>query len=198
MSRDGWTEKEHVDYDEWCEHFATYQKWLTSKPQDHQLFNMSVKNIKRQGSLAYFRGYVDAIAHLVAVVQQTVEKCKTTEKDDAKQTLAEYGRLLLGCTVEKIQSNHSQTISVENTENVQLFEIVSNVLPLDKEKEFYVGYKDGYEQMNRIVAKIYSDQKTFPKPFEVLKSIFYIQSGFCVGVMIENWPKNMIPKKKTT
>lgn len=183
-AKDGWTEKEHEMYDEWAEHFATYQKWLQKKPEDHQLFDMSVRNIQRRANLDYFRGFIDSISHLVAVVQNSIEKCSSEEKPEAIDTLKEYSRILLGCVEEKIKDT---SVAVVET---------NDALPKNKEKEFYIGYRDGFEQLVRIATKMYGDQKTFATPFTVLKSIFYIQSGFCVGLMIENWPRDKVPKCK--
>jgi len=200
VSRDGWTEQQHRDFDEWSEHYATYEKWLSSKPDRHQLYDMSVRNIGRRGSLAYYRGFLDAVAHLVAVVQNSLEK-ESADRAAALETLAEYGRLVLGCASEQLverplNDNDAQgaaTAAAETSDDAPLYEVAQNALPRGKEPDFYRGFVAGYEQLNRIVARVYADRATFTEPFAVLKSIFYLQSGFCIGCMIENWPPDRVP-----
>lgn len=210
VSRDGWTEQQHRDFDEWSEHYATYEKWLSSKPDEHQLYDMSVRNIGRRGSLAYYRGFLDAVAHLVAVVQNSLEKesadraaALETLADDraaALETLAEYGRLVLGCASEQLVERplddtdaQGAAAAAETSDDAPLYEVAQNALPRGKEPDFYRGFVAGYEQLNRIVARVYADRATFTEPFAVLKSIFYLQSGFCIGCMIENWPTDRVP-----
>ena len=210
VGKDGFTEKQRAMYDEWSIHYETYEKWLASKPEEHQLFNMSVRNLKRRESLAYYRGFIDAIAHLLAVVQNSIQKVDTQDVKDARATLAEYSRLLLGCVTERItmlEHNGERNIQVDKEANDDkhdenqdeaLHTVARNALPADKTLDFYVGFRDGYQQLHRIVVHLYGEEKQFDEPFNVLQSVFYIQSGFVLGLMIENWPVEGVPSVQKT
>lgn len=200
-----WTDQQKTDYDEWAAHFETYQKWLSKKPQEHQLFNMSVRNIKRKSSVEYYRGFLESIAHIIAAIQNSLESEEAKKEvgiERLKQTFNEYCHALIGYLSDnpekkKISTNNDDDDDEEKqVQETSLIATVNRAVPAGKPKDFYVGFRDGCEQMTRLITTVYDEKKHIDQPFNVLKTIFIIQSGFCIGLMVENWPTDRIPKYK--
>jgi|SRR6056297_3406623 len=216
-----WTDSQKQQYDEWAKHYETYAKWLAGEPEKHQLYNTAVRYIGRKHTVTYYRGFVDAIGHAVAVVKNSFEGQQAVDTGlartcyrNAMQTFDEYCYLLMGClaahvceahkklpprqadqynvtadcrTAEKFQSNS------EELQQQPLYSLALEAVPCQKSLEFYIGFRHGFEQLRKLVVKLYADNSDFNRPFEVLKAFFYLQSGFCIGLMIENWPSESVP-----
>ena len=205
MSKVLWSTQQKQDFDEWALHFETYQKWLTKKPQEHQLYHISINHIKKKCSVEYYRGFLEAIAHMIAVIQNSLESAeakKEMKQIDLKRTFAEYCNVLLGyLSLQNLEKKtekkpEEELEEGENDEHkiISLLETAERAVPTGKSIEFYQGFRDGCEQMSRLVAMLYDEKKPFQEPFNVLKTIFIIQSGYSIGLMIENWPKERIPR----
>lgn len=223
-SKNGWTVEQKEHYDEWAKHYETYAKWLAAEPEKHQLFNMSVRNIDRRRQVAYYRGFVDAISHVIAVVQNSFESSSPSgaqtkvRSDNAMQTFSEYCFLLLGCLATQIVEAHKRLAPTQaakhnitadcrvaenfgaqsdNLESQPLYSVAYDALPSAKSFDFYIGFRDGFTQIGKIVERLYDSESTFKAPFNTLKAIFFLQSGFCIGLMIENWPRHLVPSAAT-
>ncbi len=204
MSKPVFTKQQKEDYDEWAAHYETYQKWTMKKPQEHEMYNMSVKNIKRDCSVEYYRGFLEAIAHIIAVVQNSLETDQGKKDVDLKKTFSEYCHVLIGSLVEKNSkhggggndNNNDNETDEEEEKDLSLLETAQKAIPPGKTKDFYVGFQQGCEQICRFVTTLYDEKQAIKEPFNVLKVVFIIQSGFVIGLMIENWPQHRRPSLK--
>lgn len=179
-SRNNWTKQQKLDYAVWAEHYQSYEKWLSKNPKKHSLYNMAVRAIEPSEDVDYYNGFIDAITHVLAIVQNT--------KDE--KMIDDYACALLQAIAEK-QTGERNICRDEKVVD-DLGTIALEAIPSDKSATFYRGFRAGAEKHFKLAAGL-RDQAAHLNPMSILSSVLYIQSGFCIGLMLQNWPREKRP-----
>lgn len=206
-----WTEQQKRDFAEWAAHYETYSKWLEKKPRENPFYERAVRCIAKRKTIEYYRGFVEGISRCLSVfLDYFIDESKDRQlveiafknfcalvRLSALQTvlqLCESGSPISGPMLETLRAEAAEQEESCDVADTEMAQCASECVPADKQLDFYLGFNDGFRQMAKFaIALVGSNIQAKLSTNQILQTVYAIQAGHCVELMIHNWPKHKVP-----